>query len=107
MHQYIALPFLRGLFPNSVLEPIRLHVDAKRYLCATDQAYWSSLSEASKRSLIAQGGVYTQQDANDFELHPFAHEAIRLRRYDDLAKVAGAETAELSHFLDIMQRVSA
>ncbi len=39
LHQFIALPFVRGVFPDSVLEPIRLHVDAKRYLCATDASY--------------------------------------------------------------------
>jgi predicted HD phosphohydrolase len=47
LHQYIALPFLRGLLPDAVLEPIRLHVDAKRYLCATEAGYWGTLSLAS------------------------------------------------------------
>lgn len=35
VHQYRVLPFLRGLFPDSVINAIQRHVDAKRYLCAT------------------------------------------------------------------------
>jgi phosphonate degradation associated HDIG domain protein len=106
LHQYVALPFLRGLFSSAVLEPIRLHVDAKRYLCATDQSYWSTLSTASKHSLIAQGGVYTPVQAAEFETQSFAHEAVRLRRYDDLAKVPAAVTPTLPHFLKIMYSVA-
>ncbi|MFP3561207.1 phosphohydrolase, partial [Paraburkholderia sp. SIMBA_049] len=44
LHQYYALPFLRPLFNDAVLEPIRLHVDAKRCLCRTDAGYFESLS---------------------------------------------------------------
>jgi predicted HD phosphohydrolase len=55
-HQYFALPFLRGLFPDAVLDAIKLHVDAKRYLCRADAAYGDALSADSKRSLVLQGG---------------------------------------------------
>ncbi len=106
LHQYVALPFLRGLFPSAVLEPIRLHVDAKRYLCATDQSYWNTLSTASKHSLIVQGGVYTPPQAAEFEAQSFSHEAVRLRRYDDLAKLPEAVTPPLPHFLNIMHSVA-
>lgn len=106
LHQYVALPFLRGLFSSAVLEPIRLHVDAKRYLCVTDQSYWNTLSTASKHSLIVQGGVYTPPQAAEFEAQSFAHEAVRLRRYDDLAKVPAAVTQTLPHFLKIMHSVA-
>src|SRR5437764_12208601 len=58
VHQYFALPFLRGLFDDAVLEPIKLHVDAKRYLCATRKGYLEALSADSVRSLALQGGVY-------------------------------------------------
>jgi phosphonate degradation associated HDIG domain protein len=106
LHQYVALPFLRGLFPDAVLEPIRLHVDAKRYLCATDQTYWSTLSPASKHSLVVQGGIYCAEQASEFEAQSFAHEAVRLRRYDDLAKVPDTVTPVLPHFLKIMHGVA-
>jgi len=106
LHQYVALPFLRGLFSSAVLEPIRLHVDAKRYLCATDPSYWSTLSTASKHSLIMQGGVYTPPQAAEFEAQSFAQEAVRLRRYDDLAKMPETLTPALPHFLKIMHSVA-
>ena len=106
LHQYIALPFLRGLFPPAVLEPIRLHVDAKRYLCAAEPAYWDTLSPASKRSLELQGGVYTSEEAGRFMTQPFAAEAVRLRRYDDAAKVPGKTTPPLAHFMGMAQALA-
>ncbi len=98
LHEYIALPFLRGLFPDAVLEPIRLHVQAKRYLCRAEPAYWETLSPASKRSLELQGGIYSPEDAASFIAQPFAEEAVRLRRYDDLAKTAGLAVPGLPHY---------
>jgi phosphonate degradation associated HDIG domain protein len=106
LHQYIALPFLHGLFPPAVLAPIRLHVDAKRCLCALDTGYWDTLSPASKHSLTLQGGRYTQEEAEAFMRAPFAGEALRVRRYDDLAKVRGRATPPLAHYLQKMVQVS-
>ena len=71
-HEYVALPFLRNLFGPAVLQPIRLHVDAKRYLCArgdgsvTGAEYWAALSIDSKRSLELQGGIFSDAEANAF-----------------------------------------
>lgn len=98
LHQYIALPFLRGVFPDAVLEPIRLHVDAKRYLCGAEPSYWDTLSPASKRSLELQGGPFHHEELTAFLAQPFAQEAVRLRRYDDLAKVPGKQTPSLDYF---------
>lgn len=98
LHQFIALPFLRGLFPDAVLEPIRLHVDAKRYLCQAEPAYWASLSPASRHSLELQGGIFSLGEAAAFLAQPFAQEAVRLRRYDDLAKTAGLAVPGLAHY---------
>jgi phosphonate degradation associated HDIG domain protein len=103
LHQFIALPFLRGLFPDAVLEPIRMHVDAKRYLCLIDPAYWSGLSAASKHSLELQGGVFNETDAEKFIAQPYATEAVRLRRYDDLAKVKDQATPPLAHFSALIE----
>jgi len=99
-HQYFALPFLRGLFPDEVLEPIRLHVDAKRYLCNVDTAYHDRLSPDSKRSLALQGGVFADDAAAEFLARPGARDAVMLRHWDDLAKQAGLATPSLAHFLD-------
>ena len=106
LHQFVALPFLRSLFPDAVLEPIKLHVDAKRYLCAVDAGYWAELSPASKHSLELQGGRYDDAQVRAFEDLTFYAEAVRLRRYDDLAKVPGQVTPPLSHYAALMGQVA-
>ena len=99
LHQYAALPFLRGLFSERVLGAVGLHVDAKRYLCATHVGYEAALSADSKRSLVLQGGVFTAEQAASFIARPGAADAVQLRQWDDLAKVEGASTQPLQHFL--------
>ena len=107
LHQYVALPFLRALLPTAVLEPVRLHVDAKRYLCAGERGYQVALSPASQHSLELQGGAYSAEEAAQFVAQPFAHESIRLRRYDDAAKVAGRSTPPFVHFMRTLATVTA
>jgi phosphonate degradation associated HDIG domain protein len=103
LHQYAALPFLRPHFPEAVLGPIRLHVDAKRYLCATRPEYYEQLSEDSKRSLTLQGGVFGAQEAERFIAQPYAADAVKVRLWDDAAKVAGAATPDLAHFAPVLR----
>jgi predicted HD phosphohydrolase len=102
VHQYFAA-FSCALFTDDVLEPIRLHVDAKRYLCATRPGYHDALSADSKRSLLLQGGVYTAADAADFSARHSAARAVELRLWDDAAKIAGMKTPPLAHFVSIME----
>jgi phosphonate degradation associated HDIG domain protein len=105
LHQYVALPFLRQHLPEAVLEPIRLHVDAKRYLCHKDPPYWNTLSPASKYSLEQQGGAFNAHEARAFSLLAFAQESTRLRRYDDLAKVPGrTDLPPLSRYTAILSK---
>ena len=103
-HQYFAIPFLRPLFGAAVVEPIRLHVDAKRALCAVETDYYEALSEDSKRSLTLQGGVFARDALDAFLAKPFSAEAMRVRRWDDAAKVPGAVTPPLAHFLRVAER---
>lgn len=105
-HERIAARMLESLFPPAVTEPIRMHVDAKRYLCAAEPLYWCGLSEASRRSLEWQGGPFSADEAAAFIATPFAEDAVRLRRWDDAAKVPGAPTYSLDHFLTIMSSQS-
>ena len=105
LHQYFALPFLRPVLPEAVLEPIRLHVDAKRCLCAVDAAYFGKLSVDSVRSLELQGGIFSEDEAQAFLNKPFAEDALRLRRWDDLAKQADRATPGLDHYLGVVSRV--
>lgn len=103
-HQYFAIPFLRPLFPPAAIEPIRLHVDAKRALCALEPAYHDALSEDSKRSLKLQGGIFTAEQMQAFMAKPYAADAVRVRRWDDQAKTPGAPTPPLRHFLETVGR---
>jgi phosphonate degradation associated HDIG domain protein len=105
LHQYVALPFLRPYFPESVLGPIRLHVDAKRYLCATRPGYRDQLSEDSKRSLELQGGVFAPAEAERFIRQPYAADAVNVRLWDDAAKVPGAATPDLAHYERILRKM--
>lgn len=102
-HEELAGALLGPLFGAAVTEPIRLHVDAKRYLCAMDPVYWTGLSPASKRSLEWQGGPFSEKQAVAFIAQPFARDAVRLRQWDDAAKVEGAVTPALAHFVAIAQ----
>jgi phosphonate degradation associated HDIG domain protein len=103
-HQYFAIPFIRPLFPPAVVEAIRLHVDAKRALCALEPEYYEALSEDSKRSLTLQGGVFTAAEAQAFMAKPFADNAVKVRRWDDAAKIPGETTPSLGHYLAIAAR---
>ena len=105
-HQHVPIPFLESLFTDGVLEPIRLHVDAKRFLCATNDAYWDTLSPASKRSLEIQGGPFSEEAAKAFAALKYSEEAVRLRCYDDLAKVPNASTPEVAHYFKLMALLS-
>lgn len=104
-HQFFAAHFLKAFFPEAVTEPIRLHVEAKRALCARDGHYYDHLSEDSKRSLLLQGGVFNSLQLKTFMAQPFAEEALRLRCWDDLAKVKGKQTLGLDAFLNIARTV--
>lgn len=97
-HEHSAGNFLGKWFPQSVAEPVRLHVAAKRYLCAVDEGYMSSLSQPSLVSLALQGGPMSSEEVAEFERGPYAHDAKRLRRWDDAAKVPRLPTPPLSHF---------
>ena len=102
-HEYRAVPLLETLFPETVTHPIRLHVAAKRYLCAVDDNYWASLSPASKLSLKLQGGIFSKPMADAFIQQPHADNAVKLRRWDDLAKIETLKTPDLEYFQPILE----
>jgi phosphonate degradation associated HDIG domain protein len=101
-HDRKGAQMLSALFGPAVTEPVRLHVEAKRYLCAVDPQYWAGLSDMSKRSLMWQGGPFSAEQAAAFIWQPYAKEAVRLRRWDDSAKVIGKPTPSLDEFIPIM-----
>ena len=106
-HENSGQRFLREHFPPPVTEPVRLHVAAKRYLCATDLDYKIRLSEPSVISLHLQGGPMSVEEVADFESNPFAEDAVRIRKWDDLAKDPNLATPSLSHFKLHLERAAA
>jgi phosphonate degradation associated HDIG domain protein len=104
LHEYRVLPFLRGEYPEATLQPIRLHVAAKRYLCATDATYWDALSPASRHSLDLQGGPFSPQEVERFLAEPYALDAVALRRWDDLAKSPTRATPGWQYFRQVLER---
>ncbi len=97
-HAAAGAHFLAPWLPADVVEPIRLHVAAKRHLVATDPDYTRLLSYASRVTLAQQGGPFTPHEAAEFAALPHADRAILLRRADDSGKRVGAATPPLESF---------
>lgn len=91
-----------GIGPE-IVEPIRLHVEAKRYLAAKEPGYREFLSDASARTMAVQGGPMDDEEAAAFLERPFAFDAVRLRRLDDLAKDPGTSTPPLAHYAPLVE----
>jgi phosphonate degradation associated HDIG domain protein len=106
LHENLGAAWIKGRFPLSVLEPVRLHVASKRYLCAVEPGYLEALSEPSRVSLQLQGGPMSAEECEAFREGEFFESAIRLRRWDDEAKIAGLETPPLSYFLRHIEAVA-
>jgi [1-hydroxy-2-(trimethylamino)ethyl]phosphonate dioxygenase len=106
-HEASGAVALEQVFGKAVAEPVRLHVDAKRYLCFAEAGYWESLSQGSKTSLRVQGGPFDVAEAESFIKSPHATEAVKLRRYDDLAKTLGKPTPDLATFRALAARLQA
>ncbi len=100
-HERLGAKYLQRHFGAAVAEPVRWHVEAKRYLCAQESGYWAGLSPLSRRTLEIQGGPFTPDEAAQFRQLPHAEDAIRVRRWDDIAKTPGVVTPPLEHFLRI------
>ena len=87
IHENVGAHFLETYFKKEVVEPVKLHVAAKRYLCLVEPGYFHTLSPTSKQSLLLQGGIMNEVEKNQFENFKFYREAVALRKWDDLAKI--------------------
>lgn len=101
-HSHTGADLLGRWFGPEVSEPVRLHVAAKRYLCAVEPGYYDRLSEASKYTLEVQGGVMTPRQAAEFAGLPGAADAVAVRRWDEEAKDPEAATPSFEHFLPLL-----
>ena len=102
-HEESGAAYLASRFQPAATEPGRLHVAAKRYLCAIDAAYLSGLSPASQRSLDLQGGPYTSAESDAFANLPYAQEAVQLRRWDDCGKVPDMSLPPIEYFIPALE----
>jgi gamma-butyrobetaine dioxygenase len=98
--------WLARWFPPAVTEPIRLHVPAKRYLCAVEPSYFALLSEASVYTLSVQGGPMSSGEAREFEALPYAADAVAVRRWDDQAKDPAASVPGFEHFRPLLEELA-
>lgn len=105
-HERIGAGWLAKRFGPAVAEPVRLHVDAKRWLVVAEPGYAATLSPASIRSLELQGGAFSAAEADAFRARPHAAEAIRLRRWDDLAKDPAAKTKTLEAYVPLLRSLA-
>jgi phosphonate degradation associated HDIG domain protein len=97
-HEEVGRTWLEARFGPEVTEPVRLHVAAKRYLCAVSPEYQAGLSAASRKSLALQGGPMSADEVVRFRAHPHHEAAVRLRHWDDRAKVPGLAVPGLDHY---------
>lgn len=101
-HEARGAVHLARYFPPAVVEPIRWHVAAKRFLCWQQPEYFNGLSTASQLSLRLQGGVMSEREAHRFELLPHCAAAIQLRRYDDAGKIPNLVTPTLESYRSLL-----
>lgn len=102
-HEISGAAYLSTYFPPEVTEPIRLHVAAKRYLCAIDAAYLEGLSRASAISLHLQGGPMSGIEVQAFRSEAFCHDAVTLRRFDDIGKQPDWRVPDLASYRVLLE----
>jgi phosphonate degradation associated HDIG domain protein len=105
-HEQLAASFLAQALGPAVVEPVRLHVQAKRYLVSTDSRYAGTLSPASPHSLALQGGPMSAAECRVFEALPHAQDALRLRRWDDAAQDPARRTPPLDYYFALLAEVA-
>ncbi|MCU0889348.1 MAG: HD domain-containing protein [Rubritepida sp.] len=103
-HEELGHVWLARHFDAEVTEPVRLHVAAKRYLCAVEADYFAKLSDDSVKSLALQGGPMSAEEVAAFEALPQSRAAVQLRRYDEQAKVKDLATPPVAHFMPAVAR---
>ena len=100
-HEDIGYEYLKKFFKKEVVEPIKYHVLAKRYL-ARGKKYFNSLSEASKISLKLQGGVLNKKESKEFEKKNFFKHSIKLRKFDEVAKRTDVKMKSIIEYKDLL-----
>ena len=100
-HEDVGYKFLKKYFVKDVVEPIKYHVKAKRYL-ARDKKYYQILSKASKISLKLQGGIMDEKEANEFKNNEFFENSIKLRKFDEGAKKTSLKIKSIKEYKNLL-----
>jgi predicted HD phosphohydrolase len=103
-HHEVGADLIAPYVSERVAFLVRAHADAKRYLCAADPGYYDTLSKGSKHTLALQGGIMTADEAVSATTHPWWPDALRLRRWDDGAKIVGKATRPLSAWEPLVRK---
>ena len=103
-HPEAGADLIQPHVPERVAFLVRAHADAKRYLCATEPGYYDTLSRGSKHTLALQGGVMTPAEADDAAKRHWWADVLRLRHWDDQAKVVGKPTRELASWEPLLRK---
>ena len=106
-HEEAGAALLAPVFPDLVVDCVRHHVAAKRYLCAVDASYFSMLSEASVHTLQLQGGAMSADETLAFEEQAHLGSILQVRRWDESSKIAAKPTPPFDHYLPLIRRVCA
>jgi phosphonate degradation associated HDIG domain protein len=101
-HEKLGADYLldRGFSPR-LANLVSGHVIAKRYLTYKYPEYFDKLSPASRATLNFQGGVMSGEEALAFEANPDADLIIRMRYWDDEAKVQNAAVNNIAYLKQI------
>lgn len=104
-HEDAGGDVLAPFFPPRVVDCVRYHVAAKRYLCATRPEYFNKLSPASVHTLSLQGGPMDTEEVASFERNPHLKDIVKVRAYDEAGKRADMVTPPFAHYAPMVQRV--
>lgn len=104
-HEEVGADYLseKG-FSKRLARLVASHVEAKRYLTWKDPLYYEQLSEASKKTLEYQGGPMLTDEAEAFEAHPLFSLIIKMRHWDDVAKIEHLEVGDLDKYRNMIVR---
>ena len=100
-HESIGYEYLKNFFKKEIVEPIKYHVLAKRYL-SRNKKYYNHLSDASRISLKLQGGILNKKESDEFEKVPYFKNSIKLRKFDELAKKTNVKIKSINDYKDLL-----
>ena len=101
-HESIGYEYLKNFFKKEIVEPIKYHVLAKRYL-SRNKKYYNHLSDASRISLKLQGGILNKKEGDEFEKVPYFKNSIKLRKFDELAKKTNVKIKSINDYKDLLK----